>query len=111
METEALQYRVSSFSDISPDNWASPYASVARAKGIAYGVSDTEFAPNQSVTADQFATFTLRAAGERDFDYANGLEILIEKGIVTDKEAETMDLFTRGDMAKIIYEAKEKGLL
>ena len=111
LDSEASQYTVSSFSDIPSNNWASPYASLARAKGIAYGVSDTEFNPNASVTADQFASFTLRAMGESDFDYTEGLEILIDKGIITEEEAETMDLFTRGDMAKIVYEAKEKNLL
>lgn len=111
LDSEVSQYTISSFSDISSSNWASPYASLARAKGIAYGVSDTEFAPNAGVTADQFASFTLRASGESDFDYTQGLEILIDKGIITEEESETMDLFTRGDMAKIIYEAREKGLL
>lgn len=111
LDSETSQYSVSSFSDIPSNNWASPYASLARAKGIAYGVSDTEFAPNAKVTADQFASFTLRAMGEGDFDYTQGIEILIDKGIITDKDAETMDLFTRGDMAKIVYEARAKGLL
>ena len=102
---------VSQFTDISSDNWVSPYAALAKEYGITNGVSDTEFAPDDPVTAEQFATFTLRAAGESDFDYMQGIQILLDRGIITEKESETMDLFTRGDMAKIIYEAKEKGLL
>ncbi len=111
LEDQTANYTVSQFADIASDNWASPYAALAKEKGITNGVSDTEFAPDDPVTADQFATFTLRAAGESDFDYTQGIQILIDRGIITEEESETMDLFTRGDMAKIIYEAREKGLL
>lgn len=111
LESETTGYVVSQFVDITSDNWASPYAALAKARGIASGVSETEFAPDERVTADQFATFTLRAIGEKNFDYTEGTQILINKGIITEEQAETMDLFTRGDMAKIIYEVKEKGLL
>ena len=36
--------------------------------------------------------------------------IMIDEEIITPENAETMDLFTRGDMAKIIYEARERNL-
>lgn len=111
LEDQTVNYPVSQFADIASDNWASPYAALAKAEGITNGVSETEFAPDDRVTADQFATFALRAAGESDFDYTQGTQILIDRGIITAEQAETMDLFTRGDMAKIIYEAREKGLL
>ena len=111
LEDQTSNYMVSQFTDISSDNWVSPYAALAKEYGITNGVSDTEFAPDDPVTAEQFATFTLCAAGESDFDYMQGMQILLDRGIITEKESETMDLFTRGDMAKIIYEAKEKGLL
>ena len=102
---------MSQFADIPSENWAAPYAALAKDEGITNGISDTEFAPDDPVTADQFATFTLRAAGESDFDYTEGIQILIDRGIITEEQSETMDLFTRGDMAKIIYEARENGLL
>ncbi len=108
MESETGNYKTSQFSDIQSDNWASPYAALAKSRGIVNGVSETEFAPNEQVTADQFATFTLRAMGESNFDYTEGVNILINKGIITQENAETMDFFTRGDMAKIIYESREK---
>ena len=111
LEEETSQYSTSMFSDISSDNWASPYAALAKERGITTGVTETEFAPDRQVTVDQFATFVLRAAGERDIDYTQGTQILIDRGIITTEQAQTMDLFTRGDMAKIIYEAREKGLL
>ncbi len=111
LEDQTSNYTVSQFADIASDNWASPYAALAKEKGITNGISDTEFAPDDPVTADQFATFALRAAGESNFDYTQGIQILIARGIITEEESETMDLFTRGDMAKIIYEAREDGLL
>ena len=111
LEDQIANYTVSQFADIASDNWTSPYAALAKEKGITNGISDTEFAPDDPVTADQFATFTLRAAGESNFDYTQGIQILIDRGIITEEESETMDLFTRGDMAKIIYEAREEGLL
>ena len=111
LEDQTSNYTVSQFADIASDNWASPYAALAKEEGITNGISDTEFAPDDLVTADQFATFALRAAGESNFDYTQGIQILIDQGIITEEESETMDLFTRGDMAKIIYEARENGLL
>ena len=111
LDDQTVNYPVSQFSDIASDNWASPYAALAKAEGITNGISETEFAPDDRVTADQFATFTLRAAGENNFDYTQGIQILIDRGVITEEESETMDLFTRGDMAKIIYEAREAGLL
>ena len=111
LDDQTVNYPVSQFSDIASDNWASPYAALAKAEGITNGISETEFAPDDRVTAEQFATFTLRAAGENNFDYTQGIQILIDRGVITEEESETMDLFTRGDMAKIIYEAKEEGLL
>lgn len=111
LEDQTANYTVSQFADTASDNWASPYAALAKEEGITNGISDTEFAPDDPVTADQFATFALRAAGESNFDYTQGIQILIDRGIITEEESETMDLFTRGDMAKIIYEAREEGLL
>lgn len=111
LDGQAQSYTASPFTDIPSDNWAAPYAALAKEKGITYGISDSEFAPNAAVTAEQFATFTLRAAGESGFDYTQGIQILIDRGIITEEEAETMDLFTRGDMAKVVYEMRGKGLL
>lgn len=43
--------------------------------------------------------------------FTNSFNLSTKKGIITAEDAKTMDLFTRGDMAKIIYEARGKGLL
>ncbi len=105
-ETEKVSY----FSDIASENWGAKYANIARDKGIAAGVGDGLFAPNDMVTASQFATLILRNIGENP-DWQTAINIFVERGIITSEQAEKMDLFTRGDMAKIIYEAKRKSLL
>ena len=78
----------------------------AKELGVTDGINNTDFAPNQKVTFNQLATFVLRTVGESNFDYMQGIELLINKGIITSEKSETMDLFTRGDMTKIVYEAK-----
>ena len=36
---------------------------------------------------------------------------MIERGIITAEDTKAMDLFTRGDMAKIIFESRAHGLI
>lgn len=105
-ETEKVSY----FADIASENWGAKYANIARDKGIAAGVGDGLFAPNDMVTASQFATLILRNIGENP-DWQTAINIFVERGLITSEQAEKMDLFTRGDMAKIIYEAKQKNLI
>ena len=103
--------QISHFTDIADDNWGRHYANIAADNNIAQGIGDYMFAPNTLITADQFATLVLRASGNfGDFDWQDGINILIDNNIITAEDAETMDLFTRGDMAKIIYEAIAHGL-
>ena len=95
---------------------------IPKLKNVSIKIPDVDFEKNNLVIssykidsiryrADQFVTFTLRAMGENDFDYTEGTRILIDKGIITQENAGTMECFTSGDMTKIIYEAQEKGLL
>ena len=101
----------SKFTDIPDDNWGVKYANIAYDAGITRGIGDNKFAPDDLITGDQFATLLLRNSESEEFDWQTAINILIEKNIITPENAETMDLFTRGDMAKIIYEAREKGLI
>ena len=98
------------FSDIQSDNWGARYANIAKDKGITAGVGDNMFAPDELITSNQFATLILRNTGENP-DWQTAINEFIDRGIITSDQADKMDLFTRGDMAKIIYEAKQKGLL
>ena len=97
------------FADIQSDNWGAKYANIAKDKGIAAGVGDDKFAPNDAITASQFATLILRNMGESP-DWQTAINTFVERGLITSEQAEKMDLFTRGDMAKIIFEVKQKNM-
>ena len=97
------------FTDIQSDNWGAKYANIAKDKGIASGVGDDMFAPNDTITASQFATLILRNMGENP-DRQTAINTFVERGLITSEQADKMDLFTRGDMAKIIYEAKQRNM-
>ena len=105
-QTSATSY----FADIQSDNWGAKYANIAKDKGITTGVGDDLFAPNDTITASQFATLILRNMGENP-DWQTAINTFVERGLITSEQAEKMDLFTRGDMAKIIYETQQRGLL
>lgn len=99
------------FSDVPSEHWGFGAAENAYNLGLVKGVGDDKFAPDESVTAVQFATMVLRAGAEPEFNWEEAINIMIDKGILTQENASTMDFFTRGDMAKIIYEARANGLL
>ncbi|MBP3360553.1 MAG: S-layer homology domain-containing protein [Clostridia bacterium] len=101
--------QASYFTDIQSDNWGAKYANIAKDKGIASGVGDDMFAPNDTITASQFATLILRNMGETP-DWQTAINTFVERGLITSEQAEKMNLFTRGDMAKIIYEAKQRNM-
>ena len=110
LEGEINPEQPSVFSDLPQNHWGTPYAMCAYEQGLTKGVSETEFAPEKRISSNEFGTLLLRSAGE-DIDWTQATQMLIDRGILTEEQAETMDLFTRGDMAKILYEAKQQGLL
>ena len=99
------------FDDVPDTHWGCTYAAGARELGIVNGVGDNLFAPDKRVTAEEFSTMVLRASQNTDFEWTEALNILVSDGILKESDTEDMGLFTRGDMAKIIYEARNKGLL
>ena len=110
-ESENTDTAVQTFTDVPQSHWGYGAAQKAYSLGIVNGVGDDKFAPEKTVTAEEFCTMLLRAAGESEFDWKQALNMLIERNIITEEESKTMDFFTRGDMAKILYEAKQNGLL
>ena len=95
------------FSDIENGSWGVKYANIAHDRGIAAGVGDNEFAPNAPITSSQFAALLLRNQGENP-DWQTAINTLVERSYITSEQADKMDLFTRGDMAKLIYEAQKR---
>ena len=50
------------FTDVAADKWYAPYIGTANAYGIVNGVSDTEFNPEGTITRQEAALMTVRAA-------------------------------------------------
>lgn len=109
-ESTTNETTVQTFADVPATHWGYGAAENAYSLGLIKGVGDDMFAPDDIVTGPQFATMILRAGNHADFNWEEALDILIDEGIISEEDAATMDFFTRGDMAKIIYEAIEKGL-
>ena len=101
---------VQTFSDVPITHWGYGAAENAYSLGLIKGIGEDMFAPDDMVTGPQFATMVLRAGNHTDFNWEDALNILVNEGIVSTENIATMDFFTRGDMAKIIYEAIEKGV-
>lgn len=56
------------FTDVPEDQYYAPAVSWAAANSIVYGVSETEFAPNQNITREQIAAMIMRYAKYKDID-------------------------------------------
>ncbi len=109
-ETAAAVGQTQTFSDVLSSHWGFGAVENAYSLGLIKGMGENIFAPDEPVTAVQFATMVLRAGNEAEFNWEEAIDILIEKGVITEENSKTMDFFTRGDMAKIIYEARNNGL-
>lgn len=87
------------FTDV--DSWADRYVAYAFAESIAKGISDTQFGSNQSVNAQQYLTFLLRALGysddKGDFTYQNVFAFSDKIGLTKGVYSLGKD-FLRGDM-------------
>jgi hypothetical protein len=51
----------SSYSDVAPTSWASPYIEAISAAGITHGCGAGKYCPTQNVTREQMAAFIVRA--------------------------------------------------
>jgi len=78
------------FTDVDPDEWYAPYINWAYASKVAYGVSETEFAPEAKITGAQAAAMLVRLLGKdaSGVDYAlkaqsYAIALGLDDGIVT----------------------------
>lgn len=99
------------FNDVPTSHWGYGAAENAYLLGLIKGVGNALFAPDELVTGPEFATMVLRAGKHPEFNWEEALDILVSEGVISSEDAATMDFFTRGDMAKIIYESMGKGVL
>lgn len=109
--TEGESATTQTFADVSPAYWGYGAVENSYKLGIMNGIGNNLFAPEDMVTAAQFSTMVLRASDYGEFNWEEALDILIANSVISLEDASAMDFFTRGDMAKIIYEAREKGII
>ncbi len=114
------------FTDISADDWYYEYVLSAYEKGITGGVTETTFAPNDTVTREMAATLLKRAAGdifaagEKVFndsdkisDWAKeAVSLLAANGVINGYETGDFNpqgALNRAEAAKLIYEILKIG--
>ena len=92
------------------DHWAKGYINVAAEKGIANGVSETEFGVSAPVTFNQavkmcISMLTFGEAAEEKGGYPEGyLAVAKEKGMLDNLRCDEREI-TRGEAAEIIFAA------
>jgi len=82
------------FTDVAADKWYAPYIGTANAYGIVNGVSDTEFNPEGTITRQEAALMTVRAAK------LCGLETEVSEAEQNDVLCDYMDYRTIASWAK-----------
>lgn len=93
------------FKDVA--DWAKPYVSYAYTFDYTTGTSYTTFSGEETVTASQYLTFVLRALGYesgKQFNWDTAWTLSDPLGL-TSGEYKDGSHFTRGDAAKIAYNA------
>lgn len=95
------------FTDV--PEWARPYVQYLYDNGLAAGTSDTTFGSGELCTAQQYATFLLRALGYSDkdgldFTFSNALEFGEKLGVVDAFNCDPGD-FLRDDVVAMSYTA------
>ena len=95
------------FTDV--QDWAKPYVQYLYDNGLTNGKSATLFGYSDKCTAQQYATFLLRALGYSDaeggdFAYADALDFAREKGVVDAANCDEQN-FLRDDVVAMSYTA------
>ncbi len=90
-------------------DWAKPYVQYLYENGLTKGQTATTFGAGGNCTAQQYATFLLRALGYSDaaggdFTYANALAFAKEKGVVDEFNCDEKN-FLRDHVAAMSYTA------
>lgn len=111
-EGEALEnYSVNTgirFDDVPDDLWSAPYINKAASCGFVDGYEDDLFHPDDSITYIQAIKLILAACGidTRYTDYPYGyITSAVETGILKGLEFEPDRAITRGETAKLMYNA------
>ncbi len=101
------------FTDVPKNQWYYNYIAYAYEKEIINGMSPKEFWPQDNVTYEQFVKMVVCAIGEEYEALSKGgaswytgyLEVAEEKGLLDGVTVRVKEKATRGDCAKILYNA------
>jgi hypothetical protein len=114
-EDEALAFTGSTpFTDITPGTQAEKYVGYAYAKGYTNGYTATAFRPGQTIPANQYVEFMLRALGYSapGASLSTTLERAYESGVLTAGEIAALQSgsFLRADLVYVSYYALDAQL-
>lgn len=101
------------FNDVPKNQWYYNYVAYVYEKEIINGMSPKEFWPQENVTYEQFVKMVVCAIGEEYEALSRGgtswytgyLEVAEEKGLLEGVTIRVKEKATRGDCAKILYNA------
>lgn len=109
LENKALEYTECDYEDIPADSYSVPYVALADEINMIQGTTVNNFYPNTIVTGDQFANMAVHLS-KFPGSAIYGLHFLEFHDLITRDDSEGMSkVFTRGDMAKIIYNFRKNG--
>ena len=125
--------RSSSFTDVNPSEYYTPYIEWAKESGIVMGVGDNEFAPNEMITRQDLAVIIVRymefakidipmtrmiavfADSDLISEYAdNAIQVAFNSRIMTGKPDNMFDPrgnTTRAEVAAVLHRFAEKAHL
>lgn len=99
----------SPFTDL---RWEAATVTWLYANGLANGTGKTTYSGKNNISAQQFATFILRALGysdsgsDPDFSYAQALAFAVQKQVITEEQRAAFQAdFRRGGMVEMCYNA------
>ncbi|KRE73838.1 S-layer homology domain-containing protein [Paenibacillus sp. Soil750] len=98
----------SPFTDVPATHWAAKSVGFAFSKTLVHGVSDVHFAPDASITGEQFLALTLRALGYAEAEPQTASELAATSGLLSASEAQLIAqgaVFRRDEMVAVAYRA------
>ncbi|WP_235549762.1 S-layer homology domain-containing protein [Paenibacillus sp. Soil766] len=98
----------SPFTDVPATHWAAKSVGFAFSKALVHGVTDVHFAPDASITGEQFLALTLRALGYAEAEPQMASELAATSGLLSASEAQQIAqgaVFRRDEMVAVAYRA------
>lgn len=98
----------SPFTDVPAEHWAAKSVGFAFSKALVHGVTNELFAPDASITGEQFLALTLRALGYAEAEPQMASELAVTSGLLSASDAQSIAqgaVFRRDEMVAVAYHA------